>query len=212
MMDEYIKGIDVSRWQGTAIDWEAVRDEGYRFAFVKVTDGSAYKRPFIDMGIRQAEGAKAAGLEVGYYHFAHPHNFGGLVKDATDEAGYFLQTLEEFPKADFPLVLDLEDEKNPLTREDTARWVESFRSALREAGFEMMLYASKGYLARFLPEHHVLGDLPLWLAYYPKTFSMKRPPTSPAGWAAWDIWQYTDRGQVRGIAGNVDLNVRRLKN
>jgi hypothetical protein len=61
-----VQGIDVSHHQG-AIDWVAVtRDPRVRFAFIKATEGG-------DFGdgdfIRNWQGAQAAGLIRGAYHF-----------------------------------------------------------------------------------------------------------------------------------------------
>ena len=205
--ENLIHGIDVSRWQGTNIDWDKVKADGFLFAFVKATDGSAYKRQFIDMEITQANNAKNAGLKIGFYHFAHPNSFGGLDKDAEDEANYFLKTLEEFPKPDLPLVFDFEDEKMVLTQKDTVQWINTFRAIINNAGFELMMYSYKSYLDQMLPADHKFGDMPLWLARYPKIFDITKFPENPIGWNSWEIWQYSQQGIVNGIAANTDLNL-----
>jgi len=111
-MTTYKKGIDVSRWQSTNINWKQVKADGYSFAFIKCTDGSAYKQQFIDAGRAHAKAALAAGLKIGYYHFAHPSNLGGLVQDAAGEAGYFIKTLKrDFPNPTFRWCLILKMKK-----------------------------------------------------------------------------------------------------
>jgi lysozyme len=206
-MTDFINGIDVSRWQGVEINWNQVISAGYLFSFIKASDGSAYKRQFVEMGLQQAKEAKQAGLKIGYYHFSHPGNFGGLEKDASEEAQFFLNTIREFPRPDFPLVLDLEDEQMNLSTDETRLWIEIFRGSLKNGGFDLMLYSSKRYLDMKLSPNHTLGDIPLWLAIYPKIVDLSKSPKCPIGWNAWNIWQYACKGKVNGINGNVDLNI-----
>ncbi|XZF13462.1 glycoside hydrolase family 25 protein [Chitinophagaceae bacterium MMS25-I14] len=208
-MADYIKGIDVSRWQGTDINWKQVKADGNSFVFIKVTDGSAYKEAFIDIGRIHAKGAVAAGLKIGYYHFSHPANHGGLEEDATAEARYLLATLKkDFPKPNFPLVLDFEDENMSITPAEAEKWIATFCAVLKKAGYEMIYYSYKGYSDSHLPTVHSLGNLPLWLASYPKNFDINNPPKSPRGWQSWVIWQYSEKGTVKGInSSGTDLNI-----
>jgi|WetSurMetagenome_2_1015567.scaffolds.fasta_scaffold145422_2 lysozyme len=207
-MANYLNGIDVSRWQGPNLNWNQVKSAGYSFAFIKTSDGSAYKEQFIDIGQKQANDAKAAGLKIGYYHFAHPTNHNGLEKDASDEANYFLATIgNHFPQPNFPLVLDFEDEKINLSPEESQTWINIFYSIVKDAGYEMIFYTYKGYIDKNLPRTHDIGRIPLWIASYPKIFSINKPPKLPIGWNSWAIWQYSESGKVAGIDNNTDLNI-----
>jgi lysozyme len=198
-MIKLIKGIDVSRWQGTDIDWKKVKADGYLFSFMKATDGSAYSKKFIEMGKTQATDAQNAGLKIGYYHFAHPSDFNGVENDAKEEAKYFLKALESFPVPNFPLVLDLEDEKMTLSNENVQKWILKFKEIVNKAGFDLVLYSYADYLNRNLPKEHQLGEIPLWLASYPRVFDITKLPKNPRGWASWIIWQYSDKGQPKGF-------------
>ena len=64
--DYPIHGIDVSKFQGD-IDWNAVANSGVKFAWIKATEGGDRDARF------QAnwEGAKAAGIPHGAYHFVY---------------------------------------------------------------------------------------------------------------------------------------------
>src|ERR1700712_3024431 len=67
-----IWGPDVSSYQhpgGVGINWNSVRAQGARFAFVKVSEGNNYKNPYAASDIG---GARAAGLYATGYHFARP--------------------------------------------------------------------------------------------------------------------------------------------
>ncbi len=62
-----IQGIDVSYWQGD-IDWDAVRDAGVRFAFIKATEGGDHLDPKF---LENWYAAKRAGIARGAYHFIY---------------------------------------------------------------------------------------------------------------------------------------------
>src|SRR5271169_3257070 len=94
--------IDVSSWQHPdeqAIDWSAVKAAGVEGVYVKVTEGSGYVNPW---AARDVEGAKAAGLRVGGYHFAQ---FRTSPPD-TEAAWYMAQAAPL--GLDLPHALDLE--------------------------------------------------------------------------------------------------------
>ena len=206
-MANFIKGIDVSRWQGIQINWNKIKNAGYQFAFIKVTDGSAYKQVFIDGAKIQANGAATAGLKIGYYHFAHPAGSPAAQDDAQMEADFFINTLKTgFPKSHFPPVLDFEDEHILLNRGDAVNWVIAFADKIKTVYPELIFYTYKSYADTHFSSNHQLGILPLWIAGYPRNVDFNKPTPIPRGWASWQIWQYSDKGTVPGIA-KVDLNI-----
>src|ERR1700756_3775931 len=62
-------GVDISSYQGADIDWCRVAASGRRFAMIKSTEGTAYVSPTLDA---QFQGAKAAGVLTGLYHYGTP--------------------------------------------------------------------------------------------------------------------------------------------
>ncbi|MEI6412506.1 MAG: glycoside hydrolase family 25 protein [Bacteroidota bacterium] len=208
-MDNFIHGIDVSRRQGSQIKWSAVFAEGQKYTFIKTTDGVSYKEPFIQLGRNNAIAAKAAGLKIGYYHFAQPTNLGGLEADAVNEANYFLSTIENgFPAPNFPLVLDYEGLGSPISPLESKTWIETFNKVITDAGHSLILYSYKPFLDQNLPKGHGLGNIPLWIARYPSVFNPNIPPKLPNGWNSWAIWQYSAKGTSKGIPNLlVDLNI-----
>src|SRR5690242_2604799 len=61
-------GIDVSNYQGS-INWGSVAGCGPKYAFAKASEGVSYHDPYYAGNMN---GGKAAGLQMGAYHFAHP--------------------------------------------------------------------------------------------------------------------------------------------
>lgn len=185
-----IKGIDVSRWQGD-IDWPKVADDGVKFAFIKATEGITYTDPKLR---RNAFGAHAVGLKVGFYHFLRVDN-----TDPIKEANNFVSAIQTFNYE--WTVCDVEDAKGK-----TAKWIVDYtRSWLAEVekrtGKRPLVYTYVSFAKTYLGNN--LTDYPLWLAHYVNSAK----PSSSTGWGDnWVCWQYTDKGSVKGIQGYVDLN------
>ena len=97
-------GVDVADYQhrnGALIDWPQVAAAGYKFAFVKATEGDYYVNPWYAYDLAQA---KAAGLYVAGYHFAIPNVSGGA-----SQADYALQNgAYTAGGRTLPLALDIE--------------------------------------------------------------------------------------------------------
>lgn len=193
-----IPGIDVSHWQGT-IDWTKVAEAGKRFAFMKATEGVDYVDPTFQTN---RAGARANGLPVGAYHFARPDASAG---DARREARHFVSVADPQP-GDLMPVLDLETSRG-LDQEGVTRWARAWVAEVRElTGVIPFVYTSPyGWLTRTGDTPLLARDgAPLWVAHW-----YVSSPTVPAeNWDGhgWVVWQHSSTGQVRGIAGNVDLD------
>lgn len=188
------QGIDVSRWQGD-IKWNLVKKDSISFAFIKATEGTDYKDPFFSKNLKEA---KEAGILVGAYHFCTPSS----LEDAVNEAGHFINVIKKnggFGFLDLPPVIDIEKNQG-LTKEQISKIVRTWAEKIKEeVKVQPVIYSYTYFIRDFLDES--LGDIPLWLAHY----GSKLPPNS-SGWKSWLFLQYTDKGRVGGINGNVDLN------
>ncbi|MBM7865578.1 N-acetylmuramoyl-L-alanine amidase [Heliobacterium gestii] len=192
--DSFITGIDVSNYQPN-VDWTQVSASGIAFAYIKATEGM---RTQDAMFPTHAANARAAGIPVGAYHFAHPES-----NTPQDEANNFLAALNSVT-TDLAPVLDLESppqQNSALTGDFIANWARTFINLVAEAtGKRVFLYTGKWYTDMYGVTG--LSDISLWISYY----STSAPPDF-AGWTEWTMWQYTESGTVNGISGNVDMNL-----
>src|SRR5208337_3723546 len=62
-----VHGVDVSKYQGN-VDWQAVKEAGVAFAYIKATEGGDGADPKF---LRNWAGAKIAGIPRGAYHFVY---------------------------------------------------------------------------------------------------------------------------------------------
>ncbi|WP_049041856.1 GH25 family lysozyme, partial [Clostridium sporogenes] len=60
-----MRGIDISMHNGN-INFDSVKNAGYDVVIIKATEGVQYVDPFLG---QHYNGAKAAGLNIGFYHF-----------------------------------------------------------------------------------------------------------------------------------------------
>ncbi|HEX2898860.1 MAG TPA: glycoside hydrolase family 25 protein [Bacteroidia bacterium] len=184
-----IKGIDVSRYQGK-IDWRKVKAAGYRFAFIKATEGTDYVDPYFAVNWDEA-GDK--GVVRGAYHFFRPG------QDGKAQAEHFLKHLQ-VRKGDLPPVLDLEvtdDATAAAIRREALEWLQTVENA---TGMKPIVYTLPHFADSYLDSK--LARYPLWVV----DLTLFRPSAS-LGWPNWTFWQHSHRGRVDGIAGDVDLNV-----
>jgi len=213
-MKDIIKGIDISTYQAN-LDFKKTKSAGVEFCFVKITEGIFRAESKIKISLNQAINAKKEGIKIGYYHFATD-------VDVFKQANYVKQTLANypFPKADFPVILDLEDtEYSKLPKgADFESFVNKFHSELSSNPNyrELILYSYVPYLNSHLPKNHGLAKYPLWIAGYPfeaqklidfSTIDMKKMPNVPNGWQKYIGWQFTGNGTLPFYKGNIDLNV-----
>ena len=189
-----LKGIDVSHWQGD-INWDLVKNDGISFAYIKATEGVDYIDPKFSTNLQEA---KKAGLLVGAYHFCTPSS----LKDAKDEAMHFTNVIQKhggIEQLNLPPVLDIEKNQG-LNKEQISELVEAWVAMVKQETQKQPIIYSYAYFIRdFLDKK--LKTIPLWLAHY----DQKQLPFS-LPWPSWVFLQFTDKGQVNGINGNVDLN------
>ena len=190
------KGIDVSNWQGT-IDWNAVKGAGYEYAFMKATQGTWFIDKTFDT-FRQ--GAKDAGLKVGYYHYFEPG------EDPDAQAKYFCDKIGKVEPDALRLVIDAEgDAWTKYSADQRVQMVDDFlKGVQKRIGVtpEVCIYCSPNFADELLVNSPKLKDYSLWIANY-----NVNEPRLPGPWDKWDFWQYTSKGKVPGIKGSVDLDV-----
>lgn len=201
-----LTGVDVASYQhpaGAPIDWVAVRNAGHNFAIVKATEGSGYTNPYF---AGDWNGAAAAGLYRGAYHYARPAL---PLSTAVDQARYFVSRAGSMTGGvDLPGVLDLE-ETGGLGQRDLADWTRVWLGEVeRLTGKLPILYTGYYFWRDNVGNPADIGArYRLWLPSYPNDpNSTTFRPLVPAGWATWTFWQYTSTGSVPGISGNVDVN------
>ena len=185
------KGIDVSEHQGV-IDWAKVAKDGVQFAVIRAGYGRELSQKDKQFE-RNYAGAKAAGIKVGAYWYSYANS----VERGEQEARTCLKVLEG-KRFELPIFFDQEYEKSILALSNKTRTdiVLKFLETVKRAGRKVGLYSSTNFITANLQANR-LTEYPLWIAEY----GSKLHYTGKV-WA----WQYTSKGRVAGIRGNVDCN------
>lgn len=187
-----IKGIDISTWQGKDIDFTAVKKSGIEFVILRAGYGRevSQKDDCFDENYRQA---KEAGLKLGAYWFSYADS----AEDAKREAKACLQCVGG-KKLDLPVFFDLElDRQFAKGRAFCDSLIEAFCEEILKGGYKTGLYMSYSPLMS-CTSSTIREKYPLWIAQYYSHCQYD---------GKFAIWQYSDRGRVNGLNGDIDMDI-----
>lgn len=191
-------GIDVSKWQ-REIDWEKVAESGVTFAIIRCgyrgsATGCLVEDPYF---IRNIEGAKAAGIQVGVYFFTQAVN----EIEAVEEASMVVALCENY-ELDYPIFIDTEGaggngRADGLGVAERTAVCQAFCATIQNAGYSAGIYASRNWFYNRLNDEE-LQNYVLWVAEY---------CSEPKYIGNYRMWQYTSSGYINGIDTRVDLDL-----
>nr|MDE7476405.1 hypothetical protein [Lachnospiraceae bacterium] len=178
------RGIDVAKYQGT-INWAAVAQSGVTFAFIKVGSTKSGIDPYFYYNMLAAQ---QAGIKTGVYIYSYATN----VEQAAVEAQFVLNAIQNV-QVSFPVVWDVEDNVHKtLSPEMLSLMANTFCAMIEAEGYYPMVYSSRNwYLDRIGP------------VFYDKWVAQWAAACDIPGAA---VWQYTSKGSVPGVNGNVDMD------
>lgn len=191
-----VLGIDVSKWNGN-IDWNAVKNSGVSYVIIRCgyrgsSQGSLIEDPKYKSNI---QGATKAGLKVGVYFFTQAVN----EIEAVEEASMVLSLIKGY-KLSYPVFLDVESSggrADSISKETRTAVCKAFCQTIKNSGYAAGVYANKTWLNSYIDAGQ-LGAYRIWLAQY---------ASQPSYAGRYDMWQYSSKGKVSGISGNVDMNL-----
>ncbi|MBM6993291.1 MAG: glycoside hydrolase family 25 protein [Prevotella sp.] len=183
-------GIDVSHYQGD-IDWkEVARDSQIKFVYIKATQGMTIKDDCYKKNIR---GARRYGLKCGSYHYLSSQ------PPIRKQFNFFKSVVKKHQQDLIPMV-DVE-------REGAKGWTNrQLRDSLRlfcrlvkkHYGKSPLIYSHFNFYNQALAPY--FNQYFLFLGKY------SWPQPRIKGMGRHNIWQYSERGRIRGIKGHVDLD------
>lgn len=191
-------GIDVSKHNGN-IDWNAVKNSGVSFVIIRCgyrgsATGVLVEDPMFRSNIK---GAKAAGLKVGVYFFCQAVS----EAEAVEEASMAVSLVSGYG-LDMPIFLDVESaggRGDQISKETRTAVCKAFCQTVQNSGYSAGIYANKTWFNEKINVSS-LTSYKIWLAQYASapTYTTTR----------YDMWQYSSKGRISGISGNVDLDIR----
>ena len=204
-----IRGIDVSSHQGV-IDWNAVKNGGIQFAVIRVMSwqgdaatGGYTIDPYFETNIRAA---RAAGIYIGAYWFSVAFNGEEALEEVNviKSSAAWNNIVKDGIILDLPLFIDYENNTAWFNSHTT---YESRTEAVRMGmiytetvlGVRPGFYSSESYIRNWFNGQQLINEgYDCWVANWNGSHGL--------GTGA-DMWQYTSKGSVAGINGNVDINI-----
>ena len=188
--------IDISTFQGD-IDFEKVAKQ---VDGVIIRCGLTYWGNFVPSVDKSWEknykGFIEAGVPIGAYYYGVARN----TEQARQEAAKCLELLEGKQLA-YPIYYDVEEQntQGSLTKEQLTEVVETFCKTLEDAGYFAGFYTMLSWAQNKLDYPELAKQFTSWIAWTDGDPSTKLTPAPAA-------WQYSWKGSVSGIDGDVDQN------
>ena len=195
-------GIDVSHYQNK-IDWAKVAASGRTFAVMKAMYEAQSHRidETFEYNYREAGNY---GIDRGVYIFIA----GSSMEDPVGDAKALLNHLKG-RRLEYGIWLDLESDKLRAKGKDYIRnlcYIYAYHFTM--AGYFCGIYCNRDWYLNVIHDD-LKKDFDFWIARYPagdngnyNPASQLKPSSSMAV-----AWQYSSKGRVPGITGNVDLDV-----
>ena len=189
-------GIDVSKHQGS-IDWKqagpAVSFAIIRCGYRGMYDGQLHEDPYFYTNMK---GAKGNGVNTGIYIYSTALN----EAEAVAEASMAVAMANKAGGCALPIYIDMEDTtrgQSRLTNEQRTAIVNAFCTTVQSGGHRAGVYASKNWMSGKINTGSLPGSCSIWVAQYNTACSYS---------GRYNIWQYSSKGSIPGIKGNVDMN------
>ena len=201
---DIVYGIDISQHNGD-IDFNKVKSNGIEFVFVRV-GYTGYTKDKLSLNYDSKfktyiKDATQAGLKVGVYWYAQALN----TTEATREAQKLLSAISGL-NITMPVVYDYEFADLKVGRLDSAKLSKkkktanalAFLNKVSENGYDACLYASENFLLTQLNANQIAKKYKIWLANYSSKTNYD---------GDYEFWQHSSTGRVKGMKGDVDINV-----
>lgn len=188
------KGIDISHYQG-AIDPNKVSN-AVDFVILKLSENQSKDSRF-ELYYQTLK------KPLGAYIFNRAKN----EAMATNEANFAVKQLDG-RKLACGVWLDMEAEEiRKLGKSMITKIINKEASILKKAGYSVGVYCNLSWYNTVI-DASIKKDYPIWVARYPSGDNGTiKDSLSPKGNTGVVMWQYSSKGRVNGITGNVDMDL-----
>jgi lysozyme len=208
-------GIDISHWQGTPDFAKVVaskfHDRQLTAVFLKATEGTGY----VDKTYYSDSAAISQHSQItimGAYHFFLTGNTG---KSQAEHLASVLDKDPHFKKDKHYFVIDVESNKYTPSKALFAQSLMTFVDTMHARGYKNgMIYVGKSFWDSYIGSsgNALWSKVKLWMPRYGVNNGEipsgdKWYTELPTGATKCSIWQFTSKGRVNGIGGDVDLDL-----
>ena len=132
------------------------------------------------------------------------------VEDAKLEANELIKYLKSSGNSSFelPIFYDIEEDSQiSYGKKAITDITIAFCETMKNAGYEVGVYSYSYWLNNYMETLRLPADYSLWGADYGTNNNGQIPSDLDKYSETYDIWQFTDKAQIDGINGYVDMNV-----
>ena len=193
------KVIDISKFQDTIYWKEVTNIDGVviRLGYRGYHKGNVVEDPKF---LTHLTGCRSVNLPYSIYFFPCSVN----TNEANEEADFIIKKIKEYNlNLSFPVFLDSEvaeaagkGRSDKLSKELRTHLLKVICDRLEAEGIKAGVYASTSWLNNNL-NMSILDKYTVWVAQYASKCTYK---------GVYSLWQYTSKGRVSGIKGNVDVS------
>ena len=189
-MSKIYKGIDVSYHQGK-INWNKVKAAGIDFAILRC--GYIKSKETVDEQFENNyAGASSMNIPLGVFFYSY-----ALTEAAARKEAEFCYKLIKDKKLSFPVFYDMEEKAQlDLGKQKVLTLYSVFKGYLKSKGIEVGVYTFDSAFASIF-DISVQNANPVWVA---------RVDGKPSFCKKYSFWQYSWKGKIAGINGDVDLD------
>lgn len=190
------KGIDISKYQGN-VNFDKIKKAGIKFVIIRAGWGQGNIDPKFKRNIEECNKKE---IPCGVYWFSYAYT----TEMAKREAQSALKTVTPY-KLDYPIWFDFEYDSVSyaakkgvnVTKKLASDIARTFMQTVSEAGYQTGNYTNLDFSKRMFGED-IMNNYDVWAARYT---DKKVDIVNSA-----DLWQYSSKGEIDGIVGNVDCN------
>lgn len=189
--------IDVSSYQG-AIDWNAVKQSGISCAILRGVTKNGQLDTSFTANLNQAENA---GVKIiGVYHFSYALNEETAANDAAN-------MISKLNGKKMDIYLDLEwNQQRALGRAKVTSIAKAYVNICKIHDYTCHIYSNLDWYKNvYYPAELSALGCRFWIARYPSN-DTGIPKENLKPNVGESIWQYSSKGNIPGIRGNVDCS------
>lgn len=134
-------------------------------------------------------------FQFGVYHYSYVNSIDRAILEAKNCLNFI-----KGKKIDLPVFYDLEERSiQKLGKDLITKCAIAFCEEIEKAGYKAGVYANLNWFINYIDPYKLIEKgYKIWLAQYYK---------EPQADFKINYWQYTSKGSVHGIQGNVDLDI-----
>ncbi len=190
-----MRGIDVSSWQ-EYINWDLVKNQ-IDFAILKLGNIGDNTKFWVDKFFeRNYNECTRLGIPVGVYVYCYSNEIPNAEVAAREIVAYLSNK-----KIQLPVYIDMEDDEIKVEGRDKLTQIcISFNTIIEQAGLWAGVYANLDWFNNYLNKSALVPRYTSWIAHPENANNLDKYK------GQYDMFQYSFKGQIGGISGNVDMN------